>query len=247
MKKTRVDGLLSLYPKERPALTEAHRKIFVDEYKINRGGKGWLYGVIKFLESWHHKQIAKLEGAQSVLEIGAGSMNHLPYEQRAEIYDCIEPFEELYQNSQNLDRVNNIYSDISDLPENSSYQRIISIGVLEHLEDLPRITAQSGLMLSPDGVFQASIPSEGGLLWGLSWRMTTAVAYRLRTGLDYKTVMKHEHINDAFEIRAVLNYFFENVKVKRFPFPGIHFSFYTYIEATNPRRHVCQKYLGMAD
>lgn len=201
------------------------------------------YGAIKLLESWHHRQVAKLKGPKSILELGAGSINHVPYEPGSIIYDCIEPFHELYENSPYLDKVRNLYNDIADIPKDSRYQRILSIGVLEHLVDLPKIIAQSGLLLTSDGVFQASIPSEGGLLWGLSWRLSTGIAYKMRTGLDYKPVMQHEHINDADEILDVIKYFFKSVKIRRFPLPSLHLSFYTYIEASDPILDRCSEFI----
>ena len=244
MGKLSIEALLATYPRTRPPLSEAHKKIFVDEYILNRCAGGLLYGAIRRLESWEHRQVAKLRDPQkSVLEIGSGSLNHVPYEPNTEAYDCIEPFSQLFQGSPYLGKIRNVYSDIAHIREDASYERIISIGVLEHLVNLPETVARSGLLLTSDGVFQGSIPSEGGFLWGLSWRLTTGVAYRLRTGLDYKTVMRHEHINTAEEILEVTKYFFENVRIARFPLASIHLSFYTYLEATNSRHKRCNTFM----
>ena len=57
----------------------------------------------------------------------------------------------------------------------------------------------AALRLEADGVFQAGIPSEGGFLWGIAWRLSTGISYYLRTGLGYGVVMRHEHIDSAFE------------------------------------------------
>jgi hypothetical protein len=46
--------------------------------------------------------------------------------------------------------------------------------------------------------------------------------------------MRHEHVNKANEITALVEYFFENVKIKRFPMPFHFLSLYTYLEATKP-------------
>ena len=242
-----IENLLAGYPRTRPPLSDAHKEKFVEEYKINRSGKGLFYGVIKLMESWHHRQISNLRGPESVLELGAGSINHVPYEPQTTIYDCIEPFHELYEDSPYLHKIRNLYSDIEEVRKDARYQRILSIGVLEHLVDLPSIVARSGLLLTTDGVFQGGIPSEGGFLWGLSWRLSTAIAYRLRTGLDYKTIMQHEHVNTAHEILDVTNYFFNNVKIRRFPFPLHHLSLFTYVEAKNPIHDRCRQFLQQRD
>jgi hypothetical protein len=136
-----------------------------------------------------------------------------------------------------------MYDDIGDVPDDRRYSRIISVAVLEHLQDLPRVLAASARHLLSDGKFQALIPTEGGFLWGASWRLTTGIAYRLRTGLDYKTMMRHEHINDSREIIELVGHFFETVQISRFPLPGHHSSFYTYIEASTPRLAVASQFL----
>jgi hypothetical protein len=112
------------------------------------------------------------------------------------------------------------------------------------LTDLPRRVAQSGLLLRPGGFFAAGIPTEGGFLWGLGWRMTTGVAYRLRTGLDAGVIMRHEHVNNAQEILAIIEYFFEEVTIEHFPLPTFHWSFYTSIKASQPHIEWCRRYLS---
>lgn len=243
MAKKDIESILESYPRTRPPISAEHEEVFVEEYKLNRSRGGILYNMIKALESWSHKMIAQKGGSESLLEIGAGTLNHIPYESKVSEYDIIEPFEELYKDSPHLDQVERVYEYIEDVPGDKEYERIISKAVLEHLTDLPKVIARSALHLDQGGVFQASIPTEGGFLWGLSWRATTAIAYRLRTGLDYKTIMRHEHINSAPEILAVVRYFYDDVRIWRFPLPMFHLSFYTYIEARNPKLESCRTFL----
>ena len=105
--------------------------------------------------------------------------------------------------------------------------------------------ARSGSLLQENGCFLAGIPSDGGLLWGLAWRFFTGLAYKLRTGLSYKTLVRHEHINRADEIIALVRYFFDDVKVKYFPLPGINYSVFIYLECWKPKLEVCRKYLAI--
>ena len=230
----RIPGLLDSYPRERPPLSEAHLARYVDEYKINRGSKGALYRLLALLERWGHKRVADRENHEDILEIGAGTLNHVSYESEIANYDCIEPFRELFADSPHLNRIRSMYDDIGDIPDDRVYSRIISVAVLEHLQDLPSVLAVSAKHLRSNGKFQALIPTEGGFLWGASWRLTTGIAYRLRTGLDYKTMMRHEHINDSKEIIELVGHFFGAVAISRFPLPGHHSSFYTYVEASAP-------------
>lgn len=236
------DSLLTSYPRQRPELPPEHQAIFVEEYRSNREGKRLTEGLAKKLEAWMHLRVARRPGGPA-LELGAGTLNHLRFEPDTTPYDIAEPFQELYAGGPRLNRVRKAYLDIADIPRDQRYHRIISIACLEHIEDLPAVVARSGTLLAEDGYFQAGVPSEGGLLWWLGWRLTTGLSYRIRTGLDYGIVMRHEHLSAANEIAAVVRWFFEEVSLSRFPLPAHHLSFYTYLEARSPRRDRCRAWL----
>jgi hypothetical protein len=78
------------------------------------------------------------------------------------------------------------------------------------------------------------------MLWGLAWRSTTGVEYFLKRGLAYSAIMRHEHVNTAKEIIALLGYFYERLEVSRFPLPFAHLSFYTAVIASHPRLDRCR-------
>lgn len=238
-----IDELLATYPRTRPSLTAAHETVYIDEYKTNRDGRTVATAAAVWLERWMHRTVARRGGTGSILEIGAGTLNHVPFEPNASVYDFVEPFDELWSASRFLGRTRRHYSDISELPRDVRYERVISVAVLEHLVNLPAIIANSALHLSDGGVFQAGIPSEGGLAWSVAWRCFTGAMYRLRTGLDYGTLMRHEHVNTAAEIAAILRHFFGRVIVLRFPTPLLHVSLYTYLEAAEPRVEACRECL----
>jgi hypothetical protein len=230
------------YPRTRPALTEAHAKIYAEQYRINRDGDTLADGAAQKLEQWMHSRIARTPGAP-VLELGAGTLNHLRFESGAEPYDVVEPFTDLYRGRAECGRVRAFYDSVQEVPKHNLYRRIISVAVLEHLPDLPADVARSALLLDEGGVFQAGIPSEGGFLWWLGWRFSTGLAYYLRTGLDYGVIMRHEHLNNAHEILKVVRYFFDDVEVVRFPTPFHQLSFYAYVEARAPQRERAREYL----
>ncbi len=237
----KLEKLLVDFPRQRPTLPPAYREVYVGEYKSCRTGRNFIQQLSQKAESWMHRQVAFNGVGGDVLEIGAGPLNHLPYE-NASLYDVVEPFTELYEDSAIKSQVRYFFDDITQVPQHEKYDRVLSVAVLEHLEDLPLTLALSGLLLRDGGRFQAGIPSEGGFLWGLGWRCTTGLSYRMRTGLSYKTCMMHEHINSAREIIALVRYFFRDVSVSRFPFPVHHLSLYAYLDAGNPDRALCQNY-----
>jgi hypothetical protein len=71
----------------------------------------FLYGITQWFESWTHKNVAKLSASNlSTLEIGAGTLNQLPYEVPPDHYDIVEPFFELFEDKKNiLPCIRNIY------------------------------------------------------------------------------------------------------------------------------------------
>lgn len=245
MRKADIELILARYPKTRPALSREAAAIHGSILKGNRERTSMLSKVSDLLESWMHYQIAKygVSRGRRILELGAGTLNHLRYESNASLYDIVEPFSELYVGRSDLARVTAIYADISSISAQGCYDRIISVATLEHLTDLPAAVARAALLMKPDGLFQACIPSEGGFLWGASWRLTFGLAYKLRTGRDWSEHMRYEHVNDAQEIYSLIDHFFSDMTIRRFPLPLHQLSLYAAIEARTPRLDRCQDYL----
>ncbi len=236
---------LRKFPNRRPALTDNYKKIYIDEILINRGDKGgWFYKLLGHLEGWMHRQVSQPDRSARILEIGAGTLNHVEQEPSATVYDIVEPTQELFEHSPVKHKIRTRYGDISELPDTVTYDRIVTIAAMEHVEDLPYCIARSALALDSSGLFQVAIPSEGGFLWGASWRLTTGLLFRLRTGLSYKPLMRYEHINTATDIISVLECFYGTLKIKRFPMPFKHLSFYTYIEASDALTDHAKAYLS---
>jgi len=233
------------FPKTRSILPEAYQSIYNTHYKDNREGNTTATSVAQKMETWLHKKVAsdtKEEFVGSTLEIGAGTLNQLQFEQ-ANKYDIVEPFKELFQNSPDLNKVNNVFADISEIDLSNKYDRITSVATFEHILNLPQVVAQSCLLMKEDGVMRTAIPSEGGFLWKMAYTLTTGVEFRLKHGLNYETLMRHEHVNTAKEIKEILNYFFESSSVSYYGM-GPHLSFYQYIENRKPNIQLAEKFLA---
>jgi 2-polyprenyl-3-methyl-5-hydroxy-6-metoxy-1,4-benzoquinol methylase len=232
------------FPKQRPPLSPALAAIYAQHYKINRDGASHATSLAQKMERWLHRQVATdvSENAvgKSTLELGAGTLNQLQYEPAVAAYDIVEPFKALYEDSPNLNRVRHIYADITEIPSTQRYERITSVAVLEHVCNLPEVVARSGLLLADNGVFRASIPSEGTLLWMLGWKLTTGVEFKLKYGLDYGELIRHEHVNTAEEIETVLRYYFAEVHYKVFGLSRA-LSFYQYYECRAPILERCKR------
>ena len=98
-----IEPLLRTYPRVRPPLSAAHQASFVEHYRANRSQQG-ISGVVMHLEAWMHRELAR-HSAETILEIGAGTLNHVPYHPGARVYDVVEPFRELWEDSPHRDRV----------------------------------------------------------------------------------------------------------------------------------------------
>jgi hypothetical protein len=239
------DNPFSKFPRQRPELPPEYAAIYLQHYRNSREGNSQILGLAQYAERWMHKKVAedvRDTEPRATLEIGAGNLNQLPYEPHSAPYDIVEPFRQLYESSPHLGRIRTIYDNISDIPAGTRYERITSVAVLEHICDLPVLVASSALLLTSGGTFRAGIPSEGTILWRLGWQTTTALDFRARYNLDYKVLMRYEHVNRANEIEEVLRYFFAHTRTSVF---GLirSLSFYQFFACSKPRLDRCDAYL----
>jgi len=239
--------MFSSYPKVRPPLPEAYVALHQAQYMENRRGGSPAASLSQRMESWLHRQVAADvrtdPSPRTTLEIGAGTLNHLPFEPAIGPYDIVEPFRELFEGSDLLPRVRTIFGDIAEIPEAPAYDRITSIATFEHICNLPEVIARAGLLLNPGGKLRVSIPSEGTLLWTLGWKLTTGLEFRIRHGLDYGVYLRYEHVNTAREIEDLLRYFFGRVEGRALGL-GRALSFYQFFSCADPRLAACREYLG---
>jgi hypothetical protein len=231
------NNILKRFPKRRQPLDEELKNIYKEIYINNRNGLGIGNKISQKLETWGHKiteKRAKQIICKNSLEIGAGNFNHLKYMNSDSIYEAIEPNSWFYKDK-NYNLNFKIYKDISDISKDRSYDRIFSIFVLEHIEDLVNLISNSHKLLNKGGLFQAVVPCEGELSWYLGWRFGTGIPFYLKHKLDWGKMIRHEHVNTFEEIQYVIKYHFENLKIIRSPLPFFlrmkHLSFHAYVEA----------------
>jgi SAM-dependent methyltransferase len=237
-------SLLKSYPRLRPELPERLREVYEQTYLASRNGNGFLYALTQRLEGWMHRKASALSRpGECVLEIGAGTLNHLPWERKWRVYDVVEPFSALYLNQSRAKLVSTFYANIAEVPPDQTYDRIISIAALEHVLDLPSVVAKAALLLKPGATFSVAIPSEGGFLWAFAWKISVGLAFKIRTGLNYGDLMRHEHVSTAAEIESILRYFFHKVGIRRFPGPWRHCSLYEHYYCADPDLRRCIRYL----
>ena len=234
------------FPKVRPVLPIEYQEIYNEHYKKNREGRTTASGISQKMELWLHKKVASdvmKNGNKRTLEIGAGTLNQLKFEQ-TDPYDIIEPYRQLFQESPYLGRINRIFKDIDETDLDEKYDRITSVATFEHITDLPKVVAKTCLLLNNDGALRTAIPNEGTILWCLGWKLTTGLEFKMKYGLDYRVLMEYEHVNSAHEIDEILRYFYGENRCSYF---GISkkIAFYRFYESREPRIDLAKKYLGM--
>lgn len=142
------NDIIKKFPKQRKELPEEYKAIYEQYYKENRNGLTKASSLSQKVESWLHKKVAKTgESSKKTLEIGAGTLNQLNYE-RCQIYDIVEPFRSLFENSLSKKCIRNIYDDITEVPSDEKYDRITSIACFEHICNLPEVVEKASELLS---------------------------------------------------------------------------------------------------
>jgi len=230
------EEILSRFPKARPRLPEAYKKIHKEYYILNRNGMTVATSLSQKMEAWLHFQVAQdVSNSKkwvATLELGAGTLNQLDYEPSRGPYDVVEPFQELYKNSDKKTRVRKFYKSLFEIKK-GKYDRITSVAVLEHLTNLPQIIEKSIKLLKPNGSFRAAIPNEGTIFWWIGTQFT-GFEFAKKYGLSYKKLLQYEHLNTAHEIDVVLNNYFEEVACSYLGFSK-KLAFYRFYSCKKPR------------
>lgn len=237
--------MFSQFPKKRIPLPAAFQKIYVAHYQDNRHGNTSASKLSQAMESWMHKKVAKdVQGLtnKSTLEIGAGTLNQLQYE-NTHPYDIVEPFYQLYEHSVFRHKINSTYHDISEIEDENKYDRITSVATFEHLTDLPAVVAQTCFLLKKGGVLRVAIPNEGTLLWKMGWKLTTGMEFKHRYNLDYAVITRYEHVNTADEIDRILHFFYKDVRCACFGM-NKQWAFYRFYECARPEMKHAVQYTG---
>jgi len=115
---------------------------------------------------------------------------------------------------------NIVVGDIQDdMPElaNESIDRVVAFHVLEHLRDLPKALRQIARILRKDGFFDVMLPCEGGVMYALGRRVTTARYFKKKFNRDFSKFIAQDHVNSVAEVLEALKTDFEPVSSTYYP------------------------------
>jgi SAM-dependent methyltransferase len=106
-----------------------------------------------------------------------------------------------------------------------SFDVVISHAQLEHLAFLDLALEEIKRVLKPSGIFFASMPNEGGLLWTKGREMTSARHFGELLKIDYIKSNRIDHINTIHQIDRALRRHFVIKERIFFPFFLSSFNF----------------------
>lgn len=203
----------SRWPKTRPQLSPEQSAAMEDWYgefltNVLPGKYGWV-------DTFNHAYALRsaVDGART-LEIGPGNGSHLGFEDLAsqQEYVALELRESLSRSiGDEHPNVRVVIGDCQtglDFPD-GTFDRVLAIHVLEHLDNLPAALKEITRVLKPSGRFSVVIPAEGGLGYALGRRLTVQRQFERRYHMPYTWMIKYEHVNTAREVLTELKRVFE--------------------------------------
>lgn len=175
----------------------------------------------KMIEKFNHTYPTKYAYAgERVLEIGAGTGEHINYEHSCEKYYALEILPAMANKIRaKFPNVEVITGDCQEpFPlEDNSIDRVNAIHVLEHLTNLPATLKEIKRVLKPFGTLVAMIPCEG-MAYKIARKISAERLFKKTYKMDYDWLVKSEHVNSPKEIITELNKEFSLTEKRYFPF-----------------------------
>ena len=217
-------------------------KDFYDHYYERVFNSG---GLVSWSYRSTHRQVEQgvdTPAGASILEIGAGTGEHLPYVQqdfgRYVMVDLAGPPEP--QPWGDDPRVEWVTGDITaDLGYEAEFDRVVSMCVLHHVDDPAAALRNVKRWLKPGGTFSLFLPSDPGILNRFNRSVFVKPKARKLGFADYDLMAAREHRNHYWSLRTELLAQFEGYEIrhryKPFGLPAGNFSTHSVWQVTKPR------------
>jgi SAM-dependent methyltransferase len=210
------------WPKIAPPLSTEQQALSDDFMKHWHKVLPQRYGAIeKFNHTYPLRHLPDLDRWRT-LELGAGIGGHLEFEPlERQQYHCIELRGAMADEIRHrFPSAITVTGDCQKrIPfEDSYFDRIVVIHVLEHLPDLPAAIAEAHRVLKPNGIFSVVLPCDPGLAYELARKISAERIFKARYHVPYRWFIRREHINSPAEILHVLQKHFEIFDKAYFPF-----------------------------
>jgi SAM-dependent methyltransferase len=175
------------------------------------------------VEVTSHQHVARVTAtARRVLEIGVGGGEHIVFggdPARHELYVGIDLDKDFARLCRDRHGIPVSVGDMSRLPfADRSFDCLIAMGVLEHVESLSNALAEAERVLEPGGAFHVLIPTNGGVAVEAFKRVVSYPTMR-RNGIKRPDlVWSTLNVNDYKRIAAALQSRFDLVAQQALPF-----------------------------
>jgi SAM-dependent methyltransferase len=164
-------------------------------------------GIVGAIHDLGHQWIAERSREGKTLEIGFGSGRHQSFF-RGRSNDYFPSEYSSWHFSSDAWRAvrgRGVGADARSLPyRDASFDNVISIYNLEHIDDLQGVFAEVRRVLKSGGRFLIALPCEGGLLWNLGRELTTRRMFQKTYGINYDKAIAFEHVRDFRGVVAEL-------------------------------------------
>lgn len=163
---------------------------------------------------------------ERVLEIGAGTGEHLPFVRHHFNHYVLTDLDpktlEVAQRKLHGIHDGKISYEVQtggglNYPDNS-FDRVIAVHVLEHIYQPHLVIKDLYRVLKNGGVLSILIPTDPGLAWRLGRRLGPR-QNALAQGIAYDYVMAREHVNSCNNLIALLRHYFPMATESWWPFP----------------------------
>ena len=209
------------WPKTRSELTPEQVAVMDDWYNNFLGDV--LPGKFGWIDRFNHTYAARSARVGGrTLEIGPGNGSHISFEkiENLDEYVALELRESLsHQISGSHANLRVVVGDCQKHLDfaDDTFERVLAIHVLEHLDNLPAALDEIERVLKPSGVLSVVIPCEGGFGYAVGRRATVQRTFERRYKLPYEWMIRYDHVNSAREVLAELKMRFVTEDATFFP------------------------------
>lgn len=187
-------------------------------------GKGLMPFCIRKSHCLLESAFSSMDSFDTVLEIGAGLGQHISFvKHQYQTYKMVDANEEVVEllKKRSLTKAEAYLcsKESVQLPfKDCSIDRLIAAHVLEHLHHPEQVLREWDRVLKPNGVMSILLPCDPGVAWRMG-RFISARSRAHQNGLqEYDLFMALEHVNAINNLRAILKYYFPQLKEKWWPF-----------------------------
>jgi len=242
-KNKRHESSTGVWPKPVVELTEAEASL---KEQVCLEFQQWGYsGILGWAQAQGHKAVENMALARSVaddffrsLEIGCGSGYHFRHTNGKGYYGLDHSFAQLQQARVHFPDCRILQGDVYQLPfPDSSFDRVISIYLFEHLNRLPDSLAEVRRVMKPGAELLVALPSEGGLAYEWGRYLTSKRHFERKYKVDYLKFVRSEHCNTCNEVIEELRKWFVVECVRHLPFriPTVHLNATVALRCVNKR------------